>query len=133
MKILSIIILTLLFNWDKGQRLDVAGTSKRSSIDSTKQYLDTMMVFKNLKPSTAKQMTRLTEDLIKSKLYKHYKKQGCFIEDDYPSPLADKDYDKNTVRYNLTHFVNLNGDNFVDAIVEYWLIPRGASGHCYQP
>lgn len=134
MKILpTIIILTLLLNWDKGQDLNVTETLTRSSIDSAKQYVDTVMLFRNLKPSTAKQMTRLTENLVKSKLYKHYKEQGCFIEDDYPSPLADKDYDKNTVRYNTTRFVNLNGDKFIDAIVEYWLMPLGASGHCYLP
>jgi len=133
MKILPIIILTFLFNLDKEQDFGLTDASMAISTDSTKQYVDTVMVFQNLKPSTSKQMTRLTEDLVKSKLYKYYKEQNCFIEDDYPSPLADKDYDKNTVRYNLTRFVNLNGDKFIDAVVEYWLMPPGASGHCYQP
>jgi hypothetical protein len=133
MKILPIIILTFLFAWDGGQGFDTNKISKTIPQDSTKKHIDTIMVFNNLKPSPAKQMTRLTEDLVKLNLYKYYSGQNCFIEDDYPANLTDKDYERNTVRYNLTHFVNLNDDRFIDAIVEYWLMPPGASGHCYQP
>jgi hypothetical protein len=133
MNILPIIILAFLFAWDGGQEPDPIRIFRMSPKDSTNNYVDTLIVFRNLKPSTAKQMTRLTEDVVKMNLYKYYRDRDCFIEEDYPSHLTDKDYDKNTVRYNLTYFVNLNGDKFVDAIVEYWLMPPGASGHCYQP
>jgi hypothetical protein len=133
MKILPIIILTFLFACDGGQGLHTDKISKTIPEDSVKKYIDSIMVFNNLKPSPAKQMTRLTEDLVKLNLYKYYRGLDCFIEDDYPANLTDKDYERNTVRYNLTHFVNLNDDKFIDAIVEYWLVPPGASGHCYQP
>ena len=131
MKILAIILLTFLFTWDSGQGLAPVHAHGTNTMDSV--YRDTILVFHNLKPSTAKKMTRLTEDIVKLNLYKYYKERDCFIEDDYPSSLGDKDYDKNTVRYNLSYFVNLNNDRFTDAIVEYWLMPPGASGHCYQP
>jgi hypothetical protein len=126
-------ILTFLFTWDNGQVLQTIKISETSLEDSAQSYVDTLMTFRNLKPSAVRQMSRLTEDLVKMNLYEYYKDQDCFIEDNYPSQLTDKDYDKNTVRYNLTYFTDLNGDSFVDAIVEYWLMPPSASGHCYQP
>lgn len=119
------------FTWSSEQGLEPVQTYVTGAMDSV--YQDTILVFHNLKPSTAKKMTRLTEDIVKLNLYNYYKEQDCFIEDNYPSPLSDKDHDKNTVRYNLSYFVNLNNDKFTDAIVEYWLMPPGASGHCYQP
>jgi outer membrane lipoprotein-sorting protein len=47
--------------------------------------------------------------------------------------MDDSTANTDAVSYNTYHTVHLNNDNFIDAIVTYWLAPPMASGHCIQP
>ena len=71
--------------------------------------------------------------LAKQILYNHFKNKGYLISDYLPNELSKSDYQKTCVEFDTIFFLNLNNDKFSDAIVDYWLTPPNASGHCWQP
>lgn len=127
MKSIIIIVSVLAISWSR------EGFVGPRTLSFASTCVDTLLIFKNLKPSAAAMLPHLSEDLVKLKLYDYYRQRGCFIEGNYLSPLKGKDYEKLVVYYDQMRLVDLNHDRFMDAIIEYWLMPPGASGHCYQP
>ena len=76
---------------------------------------------------------KLTLEIAEEVLYQHYVKKEYFRPDKIPDIIKKEDEEKLVVYFDTIHFVNLNNNEFRDAIISYWLTPPGASGHCWQP
>jgi hypothetical protein len=75
----------------------------------------------------------LTDSLAKIVLYNHFKSQGYLIQEELKGDYSEENEKRSCVRFSKIHEVDLNNNSFIDAVVEYWLSPIYASGHCWQP
>lgn len=74
----------------------------------------------------------ITFFLAKQVLYRYFKGKGYYAPDDtVAEALAANDAE--IVSYDTLFLADINGDNRVDGIITYRLMPAGASGHCWQP
>ena len=74
--------------------------------------------------------TNLSDSLAKKILYNHFKKQGYLIPEELKGSESDSEL---CVRYNKIFKFRVKENQFISAIISYWIAPPYANGHCLQP
>lgn len=92
----------------------------------TSIYLTVVSPAKHLSKSLSPAIARKT-------LFAHFKKLGYITPGDESAAPKGIDREKMEVTYDTLFLATLNRDKFPDAVISYWLAPRGASGNCWQP
>lgn len=76
----------------------------------------------------------LNDSIAKEILYAHFRKQGYLMsEDSLEKTMPTKDENSLLVKFVSIFKTNLNNNQNVDAIINYWLTPPAANGTCLQP
>lgn len=85
---------------------------------------DTTIIFSGWLPFNR---SILTDTVAKTVLYKYAVSKGYLTSDDNLAVLSGDKLANEQVTYHKIHFLPFGG------IVEYWLAPPWANGHCWQP
>jgi hypothetical protein len=108
--------------------------SKQDTIPATKTLpdIDTTIIIKkqDIKKGEAREVNQET---VKNALFQHYRKQKFCIDGEVPKGKSVWEDDLMCITFDTAYLVNLNCDSNLDAILQYWITPYGASGNCYQP
>lgn len=133
--LLSLLCLVWLSCKDEKSQVNAITASPQAVIaPAMLSTLDTNIVLSSVEKSNYRG-TQLTSRLAKRILYAYFKRKGCYTEDNLPGfdQLTEVDNDKLCVTYDTLFMVDLNHNEYQDAIVKYWLTPPYANGHCWQP
>lgn len=133
--LLSLLCLVCLSCKDEKSQVDAVAASPQAVTTRVMlSTLDTNIVLSSVEKSNYRG-TQLTSRLAKRILYAYFKSKGCYTADNLPGfdQLTEADNDKLCVTYDTLFMVDLNHNEYRDAVVSYWLTPPYANGHCWQP
>ena len=146
MKKIAIIFLSIIC-FSCSQNSKTEGSSQNFTKDSTTQISkeiievekDTLPLFDTtifIKSEKQKVISPkfVTRQMVINDLYAYFKKQGRYIERNVPLDL-NEDENPTCIRADTTmiYLADLNNDNQLDAIVEYYDFVCYGSSHCNQP
>ncbi|MFN4316181.1 MAG: hypothetical protein ACK4E0_17975 [Chitinophagaceae bacterium] len=113
---------------------DISASDNSNTTSLVVHPLDTTIILTSL-TRTNYTGPALTNSLAKKILFSYFESKDYFTSDNLADSanLTGLDADKLSVTYDTIYTVDLNGNESLDAVISYWLTPRGASGHCWQP
>lgn len=132
--LLGAFLLTICcFSCSSKQRPSGAGIKRNAPHDTLPiPVIDTTLHIGNLTPSNYRGDT-LSAALAKQIVHRYFQKKGYWTQEEVPDLLLEGDTIKEVVEFLRLHKIDINHNDYTDAIVEYYLAPPGANGHCIQP
>ncbi|AEE49648.1 hypothetical protein [Haliscomenobacter hydrossis] len=132
---LLIAALLTICNWSCSSKqppsdVEIRGNESRDTL--LIPVIDTTLHVGNLIPSNYRGDT-LSSALAEQIVYQYFRKKGYWTQEEVPALLLEGDTIKDVVDFLRLHKIDINHNEYTDAIVEYYLAAPMASGHCIQP